>query len=118
MKAVIKLDVPDFQIGQDVTVYFKDTMIKRGVCEFDIKGYGLKPCPFCGRDDTLIYSSVKENEECKQFEDESCPAYEDIELCPYKMIVCACGKGGCGASSGWKTTLEDAVMAWNRRGET
>ena len=35
MKAVIKLDVPDFQIGEDVTVYFKDTMMKKGVCEAD-----------------------------------------------------------------------------------
>ena len=33
MKAVIELDVPDYQIGQLVTVYFKDTMCKTGVCE-------------------------------------------------------------------------------------
>ena len=35
MKAVIRLDVPDWQIGQPVTVYFKDTMQKHGVCEAD-----------------------------------------------------------------------------------
>ena len=35
MNAVIKLDVPEYQIGQEVTVYFKDTMIKRSVCEED-----------------------------------------------------------------------------------
>lgn len=33
MKAIIELDVPEWQIGQLVTVYFKDTMIKQGVCE-------------------------------------------------------------------------------------
>lgn len=33
MKAVIYLDVPDYQIGQDVTVYFQDTTIKHGKCE-------------------------------------------------------------------------------------
>ena len=33
MKAVINLDVPDYQIGQPVTVYFKDTMVKHGICE-------------------------------------------------------------------------------------
>lgn len=33
MKAVIYLDVPNYQISQEVTVYFKDTMMKRGVCE-------------------------------------------------------------------------------------
>ena len=35
MKAVIKLDVPDWQIGQDVSVYFPDTMFKTGKCETD-----------------------------------------------------------------------------------
>lgn len=33
VEGIIKLDVPEFQIGQPVTVYFKDTMMKRGVCE-------------------------------------------------------------------------------------
>ena len=33
MKTVIRLDVPEFQIGQPVTVFFKDTMEKHGVCE-------------------------------------------------------------------------------------
>jgi len=33
MNAVINLDVPDWQIGQDVTVYFPDTMVKRSKCE-------------------------------------------------------------------------------------
>ena len=32
MKAIIELDVPVFQIGQEVTVFFKDTMQARGVC--------------------------------------------------------------------------------------
>lgn len=33
MKAIIQLDIPDWQIGQDVTVYFPDTMMKHGKCE-------------------------------------------------------------------------------------
>lgn len=33
MKATIKLDVPDWQIGKDVTVYFPDTMMKKAKCE-------------------------------------------------------------------------------------
>jgi hypothetical protein len=33
MKAVIELDVPEWQIGQNVSVYFPDTMLKRGKCE-------------------------------------------------------------------------------------
>lgn len=33
MKAVIEVDVPEFQIGQEVSIYFKDTMKKTGICE-------------------------------------------------------------------------------------
>ena len=35
MKAVIRLDVPDFQIGEPATVYFRDTMMKHGTCSKD-----------------------------------------------------------------------------------
>lgn len=35
MKAIIKLDVPEWQIGQDVSVYFPDTMWIDGRCETD-----------------------------------------------------------------------------------
>jgi hypothetical protein len=33
MKAIITVDVPEHQIGQEVSVYFKDTMMVKGVCE-------------------------------------------------------------------------------------
>ena len=33
MKAIIKVDVPEFQVGQSVDVYFRDTMCIKGVCE-------------------------------------------------------------------------------------
>ena len=33
MKAIIKLDVPEWQIGQDVTIYFPDTMVIHAKCE-------------------------------------------------------------------------------------
>ena len=33
MKAIIRLDVPDWQIGQEVKVYFPDTMCVKGICE-------------------------------------------------------------------------------------
>ena len=35
MKAIIRIDVPEFQIGQEVSVYFKDTMMVNGICEND-----------------------------------------------------------------------------------
>ena len=52
-KAIIKLDVPDWQIGQDVTVYFPDTMMKKGECEAEysdgcwIKHLDKYVCSFC-----------------------------------------------------------------------
>ena len=45
MKAVIKLDVPEFQIGEPVTVYFRDTMYKEGICEADETIY-CKDCKY------------------------------------------------------------------------
>ena len=36
MKAIIKLDIPDYQIGQEVSIYFKDTMMIKGVVEKEI----------------------------------------------------------------------------------
>lgn len=33
MKAIIEVDVPKFQIGQEVSIYFKDTMMIKGVVQ-------------------------------------------------------------------------------------
>ena len=33
MKAYIEIDVPEWQIGQEVSVYFPDTMHKKAVCK-------------------------------------------------------------------------------------
>jgi len=33
MKAIIKIDVPDFQIWQEVNIHFKDSMVAKGVVE-------------------------------------------------------------------------------------
>lgn len=46
MKAVIQLDVPDWQIGQDVSVYFPDTMLKHGKCEM-MKEQEIVRCKDC-----------------------------------------------------------------------
>lgn len=33
MKAIIELDVPDYQIGQKVSIYFKDTMMIKAIVQ-------------------------------------------------------------------------------------
>lgn len=39
MKAIITVDVPEHQIGQEVSVYFKDTMCIKGTCESETEVY-------------------------------------------------------------------------------
>lgn len=53
MKAIIKVDVPEWQVGQDVTIYFPDTMIMHGKCELLKEQEAVVPTwgrgkPFCG----------------------------------------------------------------------
>ena len=47
MKAVIELDVPEWQIGQNVTVYFPDTMVKQCKCELLKEQEAVKPVFEC-----------------------------------------------------------------------
>ena len=77
----------------------------------------LKRCPFCGKSVAVI-SNLLECESCANFEDEVCPAYEPDgnDGCPH-FIICDRQKGGCGASTGWYLTLDEAAEAWNRRAD-
>lgn len=67
----------------------------------------LKPCPFCGKSNTLTITSCVELEECGNF--------EACEFNGYKTICCDVSKGGCGAASGY--AIDEALMIekWNRR---
>lgn len=78
----------------------------------------LKKCPHCGKN-TAIISSAKSCEECMNFESDKCPnyLYNDDDNCSLKFVVCDVHQGGCGASSGWYNTEEEAAKAWNRRTE-
>ena len=53
MDAFITLDnVPDWQIGKEVTIYFPDTMQKRGICkrynQLQYNGIKYDRCSACG----------------------------------------------------------------------
>ena len=74
MKAVIELDVPEWQIGRDVTVYFPDTMVKHCKCELLKEHEAVEPysmnaertygiCPECGKI-IFRYGNVEENHYC------------------------------------------------------
>lgn len=51
MKAIIRLNVPDWQIGKKVSVYFPDSMILNSICEIDNKEW-IKDNQFGMRDAT------------------------------------------------------------------
>lgn len=61
----------------------------------------LEPCPFCGKTEPV---EVK-HRETEVF------AFENYD------VVCDSLNGGCGASSGYRRTEEDAIAAWNTRAE-
>lgn len=57
----------------------------------------LKPCPFCGKTDSVIVS-------------------EDTPR--LYVVVCTGMKGGCGARSLFSEKRETAIFWWNRRAPT
>jgi len=65
MNAVIYLDAPDWQIGQDVTVYFPDTMIQHCKCELLKEQEALKPKKVKGYNPPMYTIYEYECEKCK-----------------------------------------------------
>ena len=77
----------------------KMTELKRKMTE-------LKPCPFCGGE-KLVITSCAELEICNNF--------EKCERTHYYTVCCDFNQGGCGASSGYRPSKEEAIEAWSRR---
>ena len=76
----------------------------------------LNPCPFCGNRN-LEFIDMHGLEECGNFDTDICPCneYDSEAHCAYISVVCNVQKGGCGASSGYYLTKEEAAEAWSRR---
>lgn len=75
----------------------------------------LKPCPFCGNN--IGIGVFDENEMDIRDED-------DCVKTPYYSVCCSVNKfdievpnwkPGCGSSSGFYETKEEAIIAWNNR---
>ena len=56
MKAIIRIDVPEYQIGQEVSCYFKDTMNVKGICEAERTGHWYK-----------WYEEIKRDDKCTDY---------------------------------------------------
>ena len=99
MNAVIRLDVPDWQIGQPVTVFFRDTMEKHGVCEqnqepvdIEIEGGGNSWWYVCEECRGAVDTSDKFCRHCgRPFRKRKCAGCKDD--CPQTgNFVCPNGK--------------------------
>ena len=63
--AVIYLDVPEWQIGQPVTIYFPDTMRKRGTCVLLKEQEAVEPKKVKGYNPPMYTIYEYECEKCK-----------------------------------------------------
>lgn len=55
MKAIIQIDVPNYQIGQEVSIYFKDTMMIKGIVQEPKTGHWVMPVQDDGMSDPIYY---------------------------------------------------------------
>lgn len=68
--------------------------------------YELKPCPFCGQD-IARFVTCHEVEACGEF-------YRCNHEGSY-AVICSFLYGGCGSSSGFYQSRQEAAEAWNQR---
>ena len=73
----------------------------------------LKPCPFCGKLNTLKLTTAEEL--ANEGEDDPLPWQHSESW----AVICdgskPLGPGGCGATGGFASTQDEAVSVWNRR---
>lgn len=70
MKAIIRIDVPNYQIGQEVSIYFKDTMMIKGIVQEPKTGLGdiliadQCECANCIHEEMCKWKEERHGQEC------------------------------------------------------
>lgn len=80
----------------------------------------LKPCPHCGKTETLEFATCRENEDCPNFDDcdaEKCKRGACDYFDNWDCVVCSVIKSGCGATGGYASCPVEAVEKWNTRAD-
>lgn len=70
------------------------------------QGSVLDSCPFCGKR-VAIFARCQEMQICTE--------YRKCQESHYVCVVCSFSRQGCGASTGFFPSREEAAAAWNRR---
>jgi hypothetical protein len=81
MKAVINVDVPEWQIGHDVSICFSDSMIKHGKCLLK-EPPGIVRCKNCKH--LIDHYGFMDDGYCKKMQDDY-----NIKLKPKNNWFCA-----------------------------
>lgn len=69
----------------------------------------MKHCPMCGRTQYLGYATVEDM--LAPYGTGDVSSYVLKQVC----VICSATKGGCGTSSGYALSKDDALELWNRR---
>ena len=72
----------------------------------------MKQCPFCLKEDSLAVISSTEVKDARAQSAHDPASW--VVVCDATMPG---GRGGCGASGGFRGTPKEAIQAWNMRGE-
>ena len=82
MQAIIRVDVPEWQIGEEVTICFKDSMLKKGICEKDTKPKKNETDAKYARINSMLFNYY-ENKREKSLRD----AIRSVDCDPYMDII-------------------------------
>ena len=83
MQAIIRVDVPEWQIGEEATICFKDSMLTKGICEKDTKPKKNETDAKYARINSMLFNYYEKDQNDKIER----AIRESIKLDPYESII-------------------------------